>query len=90
MTARGPWYDVSWKGSEERSGGLVTNIGIHLFDLLLWMFGPMRRSEVSLRDPRRVSGVIELDSTALAMLLDGIDVRSVRRGKTWNPATSIS
>ena len=40
VTARGRWYDVSWKGSDERSGGIVTNIGIHLFDLLLWLFGP--------------------------------------------------
>jgi UDP-N-acetyl-2-amino-2-deoxyglucuronate dehydrogenase len=61
VTARGPWYDVSWKGSDERSGGLVTNIGIHLFDLLLWMFGPMRRSDVHLREPRRGSGVVELE-----------------------------
>ena len=37
----GRWYDVSWKGSDERSGGLVTNIGIHFFDLLLWLFGPV-------------------------------------------------
>src|SRR5690242_15194877 len=36
-TARGRWYDVSWKGSEERSGGLAMNIGIHLFDLLQWL-----------------------------------------------------
>src|SRR5262245_2410020 len=36
VTARGRWYDVSWKGSDERSGGIVTNIGIHFFDLLLW------------------------------------------------------
>src|SRR5206468_7858464 len=36
VSARGPWYDASWKGSDERSGGVVTNIGIHLLDLLLW------------------------------------------------------
>ena len=39
ITARGPWYDVSWKGREDRSGGIVTNIGIHFFDLLIWLFG---------------------------------------------------
>src|SRR3954468_14800692 len=38
ITARGGWYDVSWKGSLERSGGVATNIGIHFFDLLLWLF----------------------------------------------------
>ena len=51
ITARGRWYDVSWKGSDERSGGIVTNIGIHFFDLLLWLFGPRRsRREVHLRE----------------------------------------
>jgi len=61
VTARGAWYDVSWKGSEERSGGIVTNIGIHFFDLLLWLFGPMRRSEVHLREPKKAAGTLDLD-----------------------------
>lgn len=61
VTARGGWYDVSWKGSVERSGGIVTNIGIHFFDLLLWLFGGVRRSEVHLREPARASGSLELD-----------------------------
>ena len=43
ITARGRWYDVSWKGVEERSGGIVTNIGIHFFDLLVWLFGPVQQ-----------------------------------------------
>jgi UDP-N-acetyl-2-amino-2-deoxyglucuronate dehydrogenase len=60
ITARGRWYDVSWKGSEERSGGVVTNIGIHFFDLLLWLFGPVTGCEVHLRDPHRVAGYLEL------------------------------
>ena len=60
ITARGRWYDVSWKGSDERSGGMVTNIGIHLFDLLLWLFGPVDACEVHLRDERRIGGVLHL------------------------------
>lgn len=60
LTARGRWYDVSWKGSEERSGGLVTNIGVHLFDLLVWLFGPVERAEVHLREPRRIAGTLAL------------------------------
>ena len=44
---------MSWKGSDERSGGIVTNIGIHFFDLLLWLFGPVAACEVHLREPRR-------------------------------------
>ena len=60
LTARGRWYDVSWKGVEERSGGIVINIGIHFFDLLLWLFGPVQRSEVHLRDGRRAAGTLAL------------------------------
>jgi UDP-N-acetyl-2-amino-2-deoxyglucuronate dehydrogenase len=60
VTARGRWYDVSWKGSEERSGGIVTNIGIHFFDLLLWLFGPAARCEVHVRDTHRIAGFLEL------------------------------
>ncbi len=69
VTARGPWYDVSWKGSEERSGGLVTNIGIHLFDLLLWLFGPASRSEVHVREPRRAAGHLELQRARVRWFL---------------------
>ena len=61
VTARGHWYDVSWKGSEERSGGIVTNIGIHFFDLLLWLFGGVRRSDVHQREGARAAGSLELE-----------------------------
>jgi UDP-N-acetyl-2-amino-2-deoxyglucuronate dehydrogenase len=60
ITTRGGWYDVSWKGSEERSGGIVTNIGIHFFDLVLWLFGGVEECVVHLRDTRRMAGVLEL------------------------------
>jgi len=59
-TARGGWYDVSWKGSDERSGGVATNIGIHFFDLLLWLFGGVQRCEVHLHEKRRMAGFLEL------------------------------
>lgn len=61
VTARGGWYDVSWKGSEERSGGVAANIGIHFFDLLLWLFGPVQEVEVHLREPRRMAGTLVLE-----------------------------
>jgi UDP-N-acetyl-2-amino-2-deoxyglucuronate dehydrogenase len=60
LTARGRWYDVSWKGVEERSGGIVTNIGIHFFDLLVWLFGDVERSEVQLREAKRAAGTLVL------------------------------
>ena len=61
ITARGGWYHVSWKGHEDRSGGIVTNIGIHFFDLISWLFGPVTRSVVHLREPQRAGGVLELE-----------------------------
>lgn len=69
VTARGAWYDVSWKGSEERSGGLITNIGIHFFDLLLWLFGPAVDAQVHLRDPKRMGGYIELERARVSWFL---------------------
>lgn len=61
ITARGGWYHVSWKGHEDRSGGIVTNIGIHFFDLIGWLFGPVRQSVVHLREPQRAGGTLELE-----------------------------
>lgn len=60
LTARGRWYDVSWKGVEERSGGIVTNIGIHFFDLLVWLFGPVQGASVNLREGKRAAGTLAL------------------------------
>lgn len=69
ITARGPWYHVSWKGSEERAGGLVTNIGIHFFDLLLWLFGPVVDCRLFHREPERMAGFIELERARVRWLL---------------------
>lgn len=60
VTSRGPWYHASWKGSEERSGGVATNIGIHLFDLLIWLFGGVQEVQVQRRDPKRMAGHLGL------------------------------
>jgi UDP-N-acetyl-2-amino-2-deoxyglucuronate dehydrogenase len=69
VTARGRWYDVSWKGSDERSGGIVTNIGIHFFDLLLWLFGPVSTCEVHVREQRRMAGFLELERARVRWFL---------------------
>ena len=69
VTARGRWYDVSWKGSDERSGGIVTNIGIHFFDLLLWLFGPVSACEVHVHEPRRMAGYLELERARVRWFL---------------------
>lgn len=56
VTSRGAWYFSSWKGEEHKSGGIVTNIGIHFFDMVLWIFGDVVESEVSHLSDRSASG----------------------------------
>jgi UDP-N-acetyl-2-amino-2-deoxyglucuronate dehydrogenase len=60
ITGRGAWYLASWKGNPEKSGGLAVNIGIHFFDLLLWLFGPAERHELHLNEPCRMAGFMAL------------------------------
>ena len=69
VTSRGAWYDVSWKGSDERSGGVAMNIGIHFFDMLLWLFGGVRRCEVHVSEKRRMSGFLELQNADVRWFL---------------------
>ena len=69
ITSRGRWYFVSWKGSDEKSGGVATNIGIHLFDLLLWIFGRPEHCEVHLADNRRMAGYLELERARVRWFL---------------------
>lgn len=61
VTSRGRWYFNSWKGNDEKSGGVATNIGVHFFDMLLWIFGSVRGYEVHIRDEKRMSGCLELE-----------------------------
>ncbi len=69
ITSRGPWYHVSWKGSESHSGGLATNIGIHFFDLLIWLFGEVQKNEVHCKEKHRYSGFLELKHANVRWLL---------------------
>lgn len=59
----------SWKGSEERSGGIIANIGVHFLDLLVWLYGPMRRLETHLREPRKAAGFLELEQADVRWFL---------------------
>jgi UDP-N-acetyl-2-amino-2-deoxyglucuronate dehydrogenase len=69
ITARGAWYHVSWKGSLEKSGGISTNIGIHFFDLLLWLFGDVLDCRVHLADTKRLAGFLELEHARVKWFL---------------------
>ncbi|MDD5673985.1 MAG: Gfo/Idh/MocA family oxidoreductase [Chitinivibrionales bacterium] len=69
ITSRGAWYLSSWKGQEEHSGGLATNIGIHFFDMLMWLFGPAEFSEVHIADERKTAGYLELQNARVKWFL---------------------
>jgi len=58
ITPRGRWYDSSWKGDEAKSGGIATNIGVHFFDMLSFVFGPESLNVPHLRQPRRAAGLL--------------------------------
>jgi UDP-N-acetyl-2-amino-2-deoxyglucuronate dehydrogenase len=69
ITTRGNWYFVSWKGDVQKSGGVATNIGIHFFDLLLWIFGSPRMLELHYSDASKVGGYLELEKAHVRWLL---------------------
>jgi len=69
ITSRGPWYQVSWKGQADKSGGVATNIGVHFFDLLIWLFGPVTGVKVYHSDYMRMSGFIELERARVRWFL---------------------
>jgi len=69
ITSRGTWYDYSWKGEIRKSGGIATNIGIHFFDMLIWIFGPVQHSEIHVMENRRASGFLELEKARVKWYL---------------------
>jgi len=86
ITSRGPWYHVSWKGQQDKSGGVATNIGVHFFDLLLWLFGPVADIKVYHSDGSCMSGFIGLEHARVRWFLS-VDSRDLPhpakvRGKT--------
>jgi UDP-N-acetyl-2-amino-2-deoxyglucuronate dehydrogenase len=59
IASRGRWYYASWKGEDTKSGGVATNIGVHFFDMLSFVFGGVKRNEAHLREPERAAGFLE-------------------------------
>ena len=69
FTSRGPWYHVSWKGDIQKSGGIATNIGVHFFDILTWIFGDIRTTTVHRLDYDIAAGYLELDRARVRWIL---------------------
>jgi UDP-N-acetyl-2-amino-2-deoxyglucuronate dehydrogenase len=69
MTPRGDWYFRSWKANLEKSGGVATNVGIHFFDMLTWIFGPVISQEVHLSEDKKMGGFMELENAKVKWFL---------------------
>jgi UDP-N-acetyl-2-amino-2-deoxyglucuronate dehydrogenase len=86
ITSRGRWYLVSWKGDAAKSGGIATNIGIHFFDMLQWIFGGIRENIVHISQPTKAAGYLELEKARVRWFLS-LDSRDLpesakKAGKT--------
>ena len=65
ITSRGHWYFSSWKGEIQKSGGIATNIGVHFFDMLMWIFGDVEESTVTKHSNDIASGILELEHASV-------------------------
>ncbi|WP_186418084.1 Gfo/Idh/MocA family oxidoreductase [Bosea sp. CS1GBMeth4] len=83
ITSRGRWYHASWKGDEAKSGGVATNIGVHFFDMLAYVFGPLQSQTASLRQPERAGGMLSYEKADVRWFLsvDANDLPDAVKGK---------
>ena len=82
-TSRGRWYHASWKGDDSKSGGVATNIGVHFFDMLSFVFGKVQNNVAHLRSPERAAGFIECERANVSWFLsvDRNDLPASVQGK---------
>lgn len=69
LTSRGNWYFSSWKGNSSKSGGIATNIGVHFFDMLTWIFGSVKQNIVHKHEPGKAAGYLELEKARVRWFL---------------------
>ena len=81
ITSRGKWYLQSWKGDENKSGGIATNIGVHFFDMLHFVFGSLQDNKVAMRDETKASGYLEYERARVRWFLsiDYLDIPKTAR-----------
>jgi UDP-N-acetyl-2-amino-2-deoxyglucuronate dehydrogenase len=92
ITSRGKWYFISWKGDEQKSGGIATNIGVHFFDMLIWIFGSVKQNLVHIRAADKASGYLELEKARVKwyLSLDYNDIPKQAREKGKRTYRSIT
>lgn len=69
LTSRGKWYFVSWKGDEAKSGGIASNIGVHFFDMLSWIFGPIEENIAHIKQADTNAGFMKLQNANVRWFL---------------------
>lgn len=69
LTSRGKWYHVSWKGDHAKSGGIATNIGVHFYDMLTWIFGPVQENVTHVLEEDRAAGFLQLEKARVRWFL---------------------
>ncbi len=69
ITSRGNWYARSWKGDVSKSGGIATNIGVHFFDMLTWVFGKMKENKVHVLEEKKAGGLLKLEHANIRWFL---------------------
>ncbi len=69
ITSRGNWYFTSWKGDESKSGGIATNIGIHFFDMLIWLYGDVKENIVNVYAHDRAAGILKMEKANVKWFL---------------------
>ncbi|MGQ8337283.1 Gfo/Idh/MocA family oxidoreductase [Sunxiuqinia sp. A32] len=92
ITSRGKWYFKSWKGDVKKSGGIATNIGIHFFDMLSWIFGEARQSKVHLFEKDKAAGFLQLKNANVRwyLSLDYNDIPNEAKGNGMRTYRSIN
>jgi UDP-N-acetyl-2-amino-2-deoxyglucuronate dehydrogenase len=76
ITTRGKWYLKSWKGDTKKSGGVATNIGIHFFDMITWIFGRVKENTVHVYNPDKAAGFLQLEKARVRWFLS-LDYRDL-------------
>jgi UDP-N-acetyl-2-amino-2-deoxyglucuronate dehydrogenase len=76
ITTRGKWYMKSWKGDPKKSGGVATNIGIHFFDMITWIFGKVKENTVHVYNPDKAAGFLQLEKARVRWFLS-LDYRDL-------------
>jgi UDP-N-acetyl-2-amino-2-deoxyglucuronate dehydrogenase len=92
ITSRGNWYYRSWKGNIEKSGGIATNIGVHFFDMLTWIFGDVKENVVFEHNQSKASGFLKLSKANInwKLSIDSDDLPEQAKEKsqfTWRSIT---